>query len=39
MTAHHTHNDAIDIDAIAIYAAGKGVPPSLPKRMPGVVAK
>jgi hypothetical protein len=40
MTAHYTNNDAIDIDAIAIYAAGKGVPPSLPKSgMPGVVAK
>ena len=34
MTAHYTNNDAIDIDAIAIYAAGKGVPPSLPKSQP-----
>jgi hypothetical protein len=33
-------NDAVDVDAIAIYEAGKGVPPSLPKSQPpGQVAK
>jgi hypothetical protein len=40
ITAGYAINDAVDVDAIAIYAAGKGIPPSLPKSgMPGVVAK
>jgi hypothetical protein len=31
MTAGYPINDAIDIDAIAIYPAGKGLPPTLPR--------
>ena len=31
MTAGYPINDAIDIDAIAVYPAGKGLAPTLPR--------